>query len=289
MTGSIAFAQGEGDRHIQNSLTRLLAAHTIEGDIRIETFVDGREYIARGRYEEQALPRVSQGTFLRSMYRLEITFLMNTPMAGNTEPNRMTLVCHLSEHGGRNEITRYTSVEGVQSFSTIDLTRLEERLRAANLATVFAQVSEVRNLGGLAGAMRQIGRFYEFTAPTQEMLQDEEPVATWKLTGTLRSIYHNELLSRFGGLDRRGRYPSDFPSDIEIWIGRHNDFPYKVRYLRRISENSSQKELLYQETFFNVILNGTPLPAARFAPLTIPHGILTVQDNTDVFIRTLGL
>ena len=287
--GSTAFAQGAGDKYVEESLKMLLTARTIESEIRIETYVDSKEYTARGRYEEQVLPQVAPGSFLRSMYRLEINFPMNPPTANGSKPNRMTLVCHPSEDRDKNQIRRYTYIEGFESFSTIDLTKLEEKIKAANKEAVFAQVNEVRNLGGLAGTMRQIFRFYEFSAPTQENLQDEETVPTLKLTGTLKNIYHKELLTPFGGLNKKEQYPADFPSDIEVWLGRHNDFPYKIRYLRRLSEKSSQKEPLFQETFYKVSLNGTPIPASRFAPLSPPEGILTVKDDTDDFIKTLGL
>ena len=285
---STAFAQGEGDRYVLGSLNTLLTANTIESEIRIATFVDGGEYTARGHYEEQALPRIpgQSPPFLRSMHRLEI-FFINTPMAGSAETNRMTLVSRPGTDGGRGQMERYTSIEGVRTFHTIDLTVLEERIRNSRAIT-FTQVSEVRNLGGLAGKMRQIGRFYAFSAPTQEILQDGETIPTLRLTGRLRSEHYEWLLAHFGGLDARGRYPVDFPSDIELWLGRHNDFPYQIRYLRRISPDSERKELLLQETFFNVVLNGAPIPAARFAPLIPPDDVFGV-DGTDDLIRTLGL
>ena len=290
---SIAFAQGEGDEYVLDSLKRLLMVNTVECDIRIETFVDGKEYVASGRYEEQALPRTRPGQplpFLRSMYWLDIFFRpsLNTPMVSTAEPNRMTLVCRPDMNGERSQVECRISIEGVISFSTIDLTRLERRLQGTNRELFFAHVSEVRNLGGLAGKMRQISRFYEFSLLGQENLQDEETIPTLKLTGRLRSILHAEMLARFGGLDGRGYYPADFPSDIELWLGRHNAFPYKIRYLRRISVNSEQKELLFQESFSNVVLNGTPIPASKFAPLTPPEGVFVV-DETDDFIRRLGL
>jgi len=290
---STTFAQREGDQYVSNSLKRLLTINTIECDIRIETFVDGKEYTASGHYEEQALPRMALGQpapFLRSMYRLDIFFRppVNTPMASDAEPNRMTLVCRPSMNGERGQVERRTSVEGNQSFHIIDLVRLEERLQETNMEMLFAHVSEVHNLGGLAGKMRQISRFYEFSLSVQENLHTEETIPTLKLTGRLRSILHAEMLTMFGGLDKLGNYPADFPSDIELWLGRHNDFPYKIRYLRRISEHSEQKKLLYQESFFNVVLNGTPIPASRFDPLKPPDGVFAV-DDTDRFIRALGL
>ena len=289
---SVAFAQGEGDKHVLDALNALLAANTIECEIRIETFVDGKRHAATGRYEEQALPQTASSQpapFLRSMYRLEVS-LMNATTASSVERNRMILVCHPRTNDINGQIERYVHVEGVKVFSTIDLTRLEQRLRrASNMEAIFAQVSEVRNLGGLAGMMRQIRRFYEFSAPTFENLPDDETIPALKLTGQLRDDLHTDLLERFGGLDKRGRYPANFPSNVEIWIARHNDFPYEIRYLRRVSPTSERKEPLFQESFFNVQLNGAPIPASRFAPLTPPEGVFSVQDDTNRVIRDLGL
>jgi len=289
VTCCTARAQGEGDKYVLDSLKMLLAVNTVECDIRIETVVEGKEHTARGSYKEQALVRRTPGQltpFQRSTYRLHIS--MNSLTTGNHEPNQMTIVCRPSTNGDRSLVERYTFIEGEKEFSMIDLTRLEEKLKETNRELFFTQVSEVRNLGGLAGMMRQISRFYELSLPIQESLQDEEPIAALKLTGQLRSVHYKGLLSRFGGVDKKGEFPMDFPSDIEIWLGRHNDFPYKIRYLRRISEKSDRKELLFQETFFNVVLNGTPIPAEDFFPLTPPVDVF-MKDDTNDFIKSLGL
>jgi len=285
--GKAVQAQGEGDKYIQASLTMLQAVRTIESDLRVETFVDGKEYSARGHYAEQALSRAAPNSFLRSVFRLEINFPMSSA-AHDAEPNRMTLVCHASEDGETHRVERYTFVEGAKSFYVIDLKRLEERLKETHREIFFSQVSEVRNLGGLAGMMRQIHRFYEFSPAAQETLQGDEAVPALKLIGTLRTMHHKELLIRFGGLNKKGQYPPGFPSDIEVWLGRHNDFPYRIRYLRRDSEKSEQRELVLQETFFNVELNGAPIPESRFSRLTPPEDIFE-QDDTDNFFRALGL
>jgi hypothetical protein len=292
---SLSQAQSDGkatgEKHLKDSLRALLALKTIECDIRMETQVDGTEYASRGRYEEQVLPKPLAGNFLRSIYRLEVYFsTVDTPTASGSDPNRMTLVCHISDDPTKSQIGKYTSIEGVKTFSTIDVSRLEERLKQADSEQFFAQISEVRNLGGLAGTFRQIDRFYEFIAPVQqENLQGDEQVPAWKITGSLRKVYYKDMLQRFGGLDKKGRHPADLPTDVEIWIGRHNDFPYKVRYLNRQTEKSEQKTLLFQESFFNVILNGEPIPVSKFAPLKVPEGVFSVQDDTDNFLRSLGL
>ena len=289
-TGGSVFAQGEGDRFVLESLNTLLTANTIECDIQTETFVDGNRYAARGHYEEQTLPRPASGLptpFQRSMYWLEIYFTPNVPVPSNAEPNRMTLVCLPATDRERSQIKQYTIIEGNKSFTTIDLTRLEEKLKETNSKLFFTQVSEVRNLGGLAGMMRQINRLYECSLPTQETLQDGEPIPALKLTGQLRSDIHNDLLSQFGDGDKRGHYPPNFPSDIELWLGRHDDFPYKICYSRRLAAQSEQKVLLYQETFSKVVLNGTPIPESRFV-LVPPEDVISV-DRTDPFLQELGL
>ncbi|MCL2005935.1 MAG: hypothetical protein FWG73_07185 [Planctomycetaceae bacterium] len=286
---SLAFSQTEGDQFLQNSLNILLAMRNVECDIRIETLVDGKVYTAKGHYAEQALPHAMPNAFFRSVYRLDIDFPTSASGTNMAEPNRMTLVSHVSDNGARHQIDRYISIEGNRSASTIDVKRLEERLRSSHRENFFRQVSEVRNLGGLAAMIRQLHRFYEFSAPVQENLSGDETVSVQRLSGTLRSIYHKELLDQFGGLTRQDHYPADFPSDVEVWLGTHNGFPYKIQYLRRPTENSTQKDLLFQETFHNVVLNGPPLSDSRFAPLNLPEGIFNSEDDTDNVIRSLGL
>lgn len=286
---TIVFAQGEGDKYILGSQKMLLNANTIECDIRIETVVDGKEHSARGNYKEQALSRKTLGQpapFMRSTFRLHLS--MNSLSPGSDEQNQMTIVCRPQANGERSLIERYTCIEGVKSFTVIDLVRLEEKLKMTNRELFFTQVSEVRNLGGLSGMMRQISRFYEFSVHSQENLQDDEMIPTLKLTGQLRNVHHKALLERFGGTDKNGNYPLNFPSDMEVWLGRHDDFPYKIRYLRRISENSERKELLFQETLFNVVLDGPPIPVEDFFPLIPPDGTFT-KDDTDDFLKSLGL
>ena len=284
-TDSLAFAQSRGDGLVQMSLERLLAFRTIRCDIRIETFVDGVRYTALGRYAEQVLPQATPETFLRSEYLLEINFPIHLTAASDSAPNRMALVCYAAEDGRIHRFERYVFIEGNQTFSMIDLRRLETRLQET---LFFSQASEVRNLGGFAGKMRQISRFYEFSQFAQDNFQDgETTIPALRLNGTLRNIYHRELLGRFGRHDESADYPVDFPSDIEVWLGRHDDFPYKIRYFRRISGNSDQKQLVFQESFHNVELDGEPIPSTVFAPLA--HEGAFMEDVTDAFLQSLGL
>ncbi|GHT44400.1 hypothetical protein FACS189454_01640 [Planctomycetales bacterium] len=268
----------------------LLKAKTIESDIRLTTVVDGKEYTAQGRYEEQALAKPLAGVFFRSMYRLEVNFLMNSQSAGS-DPNRMTMICHIDENDPqKNQISKFVSIEGNKQFSTIRLAALEKKIKASKTGMMFVQVNEVRNLGGLAATLRQVTRFYEFkTQPVQDNLAGDEPITAIKLTGSLNSVYYKDMLGRFGGLDKKGHNPANLPTDIEIWLGRVNDFPYQIRYLNRRNQDKETKTVIFQERYFNTILNGETIPLLKFAPLTPPEGVFTVQDETENFIRSLGL
>ncbi|MDR1270583.1 MAG: hypothetical protein LBK82_13760, partial [Planctomycetaceae bacterium] len=226
-----------GGKYLKQSIDRILMLKTIESDIRMDVQVDGIEYSARGRYEEQALPKPLAGEFLRSMYRLDINFLTNVPAVPGSEPNRMTVVCHLSEDREQNQIWQYMSIEGEKTFNIIKISPVENAIKQSKKEPRFTQISEVRNLGGLAGQLRQIDRFYEFLTPAQaETLEEGESIAVWKITGVIRPTYFDSLIKQFGGLDKKKRFPPVFPSDIEIWIGRNDGFPYKIRYLNRPSE-----------------------------------------------------
>ncbi|MDR1963624.1 MAG: hypothetical protein LBQ50_07575 [Planctomycetaceae bacterium] len=278
---------------MKQSIDRILSLKTIESDIRMDVHVDGVEYSARGRYEEQALPKALAGNFLRSMYRLDIHFLTNIPTAPGSEPNRMTVVCHLSEDREQNQIWQYRSIEGEKSFNIIKIAPVENAIKQSKKEPRFTQISEVRNLGGLAGQLRQIDRFYEFSTPAQtETFEEDGSIVVWKIAGVLRQAYFEDLLKQFGGLDKKKKYPPDFPSDIEIWIGSHDGFPYKIRYLNRSSEKSVKRFLLLQSTYFNVILDGEEIPSVRFATFEQGEhleGVFGFQDITAAFIKSLGL
>jgi hypothetical protein len=282
-----------GGKYLNQSIERILTLKTIESDIRLDVYVDGIEHSARGRYEEQALPKPLAGEFLRSMYRLDVNFLTNVPATPGSEPNRMTVVCHLSEDREQNQIWQYMSIEGEKTFNIIKISPVEKAIKQSKKEPRFTQISEVRNLGGLAGQLRQIDRFYEFSVPAQsETLSEGGSIDVLKIVGVLRPVHFDTLINQFGGLDKKKKYPPTFPSDIEIWLGRQDGFPYKIRYLNRPSEKSARRSVLLQSSYFNVILNGEEIPSVRFAAFDqgeYLEGVFGFQDITTAFIKSLGL
>lgn len=279
---------------IKRSVLTIKDLKTIECNLRMSVWVDDMEYLARGRYEEQAVLGVRNDDFLRSMYRLDINFISDVPLAPGTDPNRMTVVCHISRDRDKSQIWQYMSIEEKKELRIIRIPRLENAIRQSAKGQQYFSIGEVRNLGGMAGVLRQIDRFYEFAvAPIKERLEGSESVAVWKLTGTVRKEHYDALLKQFGGLGKKGKLPSDFPSDIELYVGQDDFFPYKIRYLNRPMESSKKRLPLSETSYFNVILNGEEIPEGNFALFNengeYPEGVFDFQDDTTRFIQSLGL
>ncbi|MDR0869934.1 MAG: hypothetical protein LBN39_03995 [Planctomycetaceae bacterium] len=273
---------------LEQTIKSVAAIKTIESDIRMDVFVDGIEFSARGRYEEQAVPKPAATPFLRSMYRLDVNFLSDVPAAPGSERNRMTLVCHLDTDREKNQIWQYTSIEGTKTLNAIKISLLEDAVKRSGKLPYFGSVSEVRNLGGLAAQLKQLAVFYDFDTLQKDTGKDN----VWKITGAVRKEHFDKLIARFGGIDKKKRYPSDFPSDAEIWIGRDDFFPYKIIYYNRPSENSPKRNILYRSSYFNTKLNSTEIPPEMFATFEegeYPDGVFGLLDITAVVIRSLGL
>ncbi len=292
------FAQAETPAEdAQNILNASVAAiknlKTIECNLRMSVWVDGFEYASLGRYEEQEVYGKSAGDFLRSL-RGNINSLSDVTLAPGTDPNRMTLVCHISEDRDKSQIWQYKSVEEKKELRFIRLVPLEAALQRSKKGSEFSTIAEVYNLGGLVGTLKQISLLYEFAAaPVEEKLDGDDGVAVWRISGTVRKERHDALLKQFGGSGKKGELPADFPSDIEIHIGQDDSFPYRIRYSNRPTENSKKRLPLSEMVYFDVILNGEPIPAGNFALFSEngerPEGVFNFQDDTNTVIRSLGL
>ncbi len=264
----------------------------------MDIVVDDVEFSARGRYEEQAVRRPDLSDFYRCMYRLELNFVMDSALTPGATPNRMTVVCHISDAANRadDEVWRYITVEGKKVISYVKLAELDQALRkslAAGKPAPCTAINEVWNLGGLIATLRQLERFYDFNDHAEEaVLRDMEKTPLWKLTGSLKKGRLETLLESHGGVGKKGSYPDDLPSDIEIHFGKEDGFPYRITYLNRPTENSPKRSVLSRMSYYDVILNGTAIPATRFPPLKqveLQEAIYNTENHTQTIIKSLGL
>ena len=84
----------DAERLFNATIVNVQTLNTIKAEVRMEVFVLGKEYTAKGTYEEQRLENPPPGDFQRSMYRLDLHFVTGTPMAPGSEPNRLIILCH---------------------------------------------------------------------------------------------------------------------------------------------------------------------------------------------------
>ncbi len=267
---------------------------SIEAGIRMDVAVLGKEYSVRGKYEEQRLQNPPPGDFQRSMYRLDLNFVMDSPSLPGTEPNRLTIVCHPTSDRDSGRLWQYVSIEGDKTVKYFKLAALEDAVRRSNKQALLGSVGEIKNLGGLLGTLKQIARFYEFTeSPKETVMEGGSSLSVWKLVGTLRPEYWDKMVKVFGGLEPKTQnFPGQMPTDIEIFIGRDNAFPYKIEYQNRLQKESTTRTLLTRIVYFDVSCNGEPIPEFKFSAFDkgeSPEGVFQTTDETARLIRSLGL
>ncbi|MDR1291048.1 MAG: hypothetical protein LBK06_07605 [Planctomycetaceae bacterium] len=295
----------------------------VECDMRVSTFVGGVEFPANGKYEEQAVaasgtynvdnndnnntdnsPKNQLSEFQRTMYRQELNFITDK-LPVQAEPNRVILVCYPNKNDSKNgNIWQFRSINGNKTLQQINIDAVEAAIKKSfgtgadgNVqeqivvgdASMFKQVGMLWNVGGIAGVLGQISRFYEFVEPPKvDMIENTKTV---KLVGSLRKTYFDILLKDHGGLESNDRYPSNLPCDIEVYIGADDHFPRKIRYLNRKTELAKPTNLLVEINYTNIKINGNPIPEHRFSTFQseVPTGVSKIDSSTEQYIKSLGL
>ncbi|MDR0392245.1 MAG: hypothetical protein LBH59_10095 [Planctomycetaceae bacterium] len=299
---------------LKRSIDTISRFARVECNMRISTFVDGSEFAADGKYEEQAVntvglednknreitgaiaPKSQLSEFQRTMFRQELNFTVDKLQ---TEPDRIILVCYPDKNDSKNgNIWQFRSINGIKTLNQINIDAVEAAIkRSRNInngvagtdSRMFTQVGMLCNVGGIAGVLGQIDRFYEFgELPKVETINN---VKTLKLAGTMRHAYLDILLKKHSGSDKNNRYPSNLPCDIEVYIGVNDSFPHKIRYLNRKTEKAKPNNLLSEINYNNIIINGDPFPERHFSNFQneVPAGVSKIDSSTEQYIKSLGL
>ena len=273
------------ERVFNAMLVNIQLLQRVEAGIRLDVYVMEKEYTARGKYEEQRLSHPPPSDFQRSMYRLDLNFVMDAPTVPGSEPNRMTIVCYPKPDREMGRLWEYRSIEGVKTLKYVKLADLEDEIRRRNRLSLFGSVGEVKNLGGLSGALKQIAKFYEFTDPHEEtVLEGNKSLPVWRISGPLRPEFLERMIKAFGGLERKtNNYPRQMPTNIEICIGKGDAFPHKIEYHNRPQEDSPKRTVLTRIVYYDVSLNGEPIPEFKFSAFDngdLPEGVFRADDDT---------
>ncbi|MDR2344710.1 MAG: hypothetical protein LBE18_01450 [Planctomycetaceae bacterium] len=272
--------------------------------MRILTIVNGVEFSANGRYEEQAvivselekekddiisdnsnlLPN-QLSEFQRTMFRQELYFTMDT-LSVQTEPNRIILVCYPNRKDSKNgNIWQFKSINGNKTLHQININMVEtaikksqeNKLKAREQRQVPNRGEQITKADSLM--FPQVGMLWNVGGMTGVLSQIDrfyeftelpktetiDDIKVLKLVGSLRQVYFDFLLQNHGGLDENNRYPSNLPCDIEVYIGVNNLFPSKIRYLNRKTKNSKPVNLLVEINYGDIIINGDQIPEHRFS------------------------
>jgi len=116
-------------------------------------------------------------------------------------------------------------------------------------------------------------------------MEGNESQSVWKIVGSLRPGLWEKMIEAFGGLERKTfDYPRQMPTDIEVCIGKDDAFPYKIEYQNRPQEDSPKRAILTRIVYFDVSLNGEPIPEFKFSAFDkgeLPEGVLRADDITE--------
>lgn len=273
---------------LQKSIHSIMSLKTIECSLRLNIVVDGIEYQARGKYEEQTLLQ-PVSNFQRSVFRQDVYFPMDMPSKPGDEANRMTIICHCSKDRQNGRIWVYKSIEGEKTLQFIRLAALEDAINRSEMQKILPTVGSAQKLGGLAGTLQEISNTYDFQEQAEQtVLDDANKTPVWKIKGMLKKVHFDRLINAWGGLKKKDQYPVELASDIEVHLGRNDFFPYKIRYLNRNSEKTEPNRIVSEVTYFDIMLNGEEIPEYRFTAFK-QDGVFNFQDVTDHYIWSLGL
>ena len=291
LLGNSTFSQtnsSDAERLFNEMLVKVRSLETIKAEVRMDVFVMGQEYTAKGTYEEQKLENPLPGDFQRSMYRLDLHFVTGVPTALGSEPNRLIILCHPTSDRETGRLWQYRSIEGEKSVQFVTLAQLENIVRQRGKLALIGSVGETKNLGGLAGTLKQIAQFYEFAdLPMETVMKGGESQPVRKIIGSLRSDFEESMTKAFGGLEKKTKnFPSQMPTNIEIFVGRDDTFPYKIEYQNRPKADSPKRIILTRIVYFNVSLNSEPIPMDKYRD-NLLEGVYRTEDITDRVIRSI--
>lgn len=285
--------QQNGIDILLESIRKFSTWQTIQCEIRLSTFVDGVEFPAKGKYEEQKI-QTAEGIFQNAFFRQDISFPMDMPLSPGAEANRMAIVCYCPEDRQNGRVWMYKSIEGQKTLDFVRLSTLEDSIRQAQLQAYYPDVATMRKLGALAGTLREIEYLYDFSGKAvKDQLETDKKKSVWRIRGILRTEHLKKLLTQMGldqteGQGGKGTYPVNLPTDIEVCIGQADFFPYRIRYLNRNSEKSQPEEILTEIVYFNVNLNGEAIPEYRFETFKQDR-VFSFRDISAEFLTGLGL
>ena len=264
-------------RLLSATINRIGRLQSISAEISLKMTLFDEEYVGGGRYEELAAPknRRSAGGFdplTTSQFRLHIK-MSPPPSAALTQEiddNVLEIVCD------QNSLWTYTSIEGEQRLTEINLTEMagylgqlndaeREKLTASGV-TFPASMGNFPALGGVAGTLVSLENWYDFDPVPAKIFFNAGTFPVWKITGRMKPERLESARKKLTGGDCP---PGDartahLPDGVEIYIGQKTPFPFRIVYFSVTNEEKELHKPLVTLDFTRVYENVTSVKGSNF-------------------------
>ncbi|MDR3109968.1 MAG: hypothetical protein LBU65_09845 [Planctomycetaceae bacterium] len=270
---------------ISATMSKLRSHESLKANIRMDITLDGEEYATQGKYVEEEATITSGDDLSRSRFRLDLNFPLSSSESLGKGLNKMTVICD------KEIVWQYISIENNTWLNKIDINKVLDAIKKSPKKSKFSTVGGITGLGGLGGLVRSIRDNYVFTnEPVDFLLKGKTPLKVWKISGTMQPDLRGRLETELGKTKEQTIFPSHLPTDVEIYVGQDDDFPYRVHYYNTPDPNHPQtRTSITQLVFFDVLINDGTIPSYLFKSSFDQNNTSGQNDITDDFIKSLGL
>lgn len=275
-TSEEATSQTQAQSLLAHAIVTLERHRSVVARIRQSVDLFGHKPVGTGIYLEQ---RSQQGVLLRMSLRIQV----------GDQTSSLLHVCD-----GR-DLWQYRNLSGKETLTRIDVARVRRALGESSSIDRLDGIGNWIGLGGMPKLLRGLYGNFDFTLLGNTSLTGQVPVAVWKLQGQWKPEKLMELLPdqetavREGRPLNLGKLPLPVPHQVVLYLGRADEFPYRVEYLRSEPDtengNSPRGRAINTIEFIEVNLN-TPIHPSRFV---YNPGDLEDVDETGHFLKSLGL
>ncbi len=270
--GQLANRPQGGQSLLEHAILTLESRRSVSANIVYHLNLFGQRPVGQGVYLEQ---RSERGVLLRYESRFQL--------AG--EPSSLLQVCD-----GRY-LWVYRKLGDEETLSQVDLRRVQQELEATGNLDKIVAVGWWPGLGGIPRLLRQLHDYLQFGPVEEDQLDDRNgPVPVWKLRGRWKPERLAESLPdrKTKAAERLGPgvLPGHVPDRVVLYLGKTDEFPYRIEYRRRASgaKDAADRPLLTMQ-LHTVHLNATVHPTH----FLYNPGDLECVDRTIPFLKELGL
>lgn len=232
----------DSSRLLAATIHRVSRLTSISAEMNLTLYLFGETYSGTGQYEELMTPLRVRGEedVLSETSQFRLYVKMPPPdaaaLAQGCKDNLLETVCD------RNSLWTYTSIEGQQRLTEVNLNELagfinqmtdadRQTLKTEGLALPCG-MSGFPGLGGIAGMLSALVGWYDFAPEPETVYFNDGTFPAWKISGTMKPEKLELLKKNLLGSQPNENQPllEHLPVHVEISIGKKKPFPYRIEY-----------------------------------------------------------